>query len=246
MTVDRLRGFTARLVRRGTHHRNLGMKDETAWLNGNRPEHNYVRASPSEGRKVACLLGAACGFEVVVKPVIAVVNAIDLEVKEQPADVRICSRRRIAEWLAAPPRTLSPERFEAIFSIARRSTTWSPRLNVATEGPTNEGVRGVSAPVTTTDNPERELDSSAADRRPTPPVVTQTELLIVHSSAKGTNLRGDPRPHTKLVSATGFHWSPHRRLWYLPQSHELPPRVDVIQALAEQLRASGFEVHADV
>ena len=117
------------------------MKDETAWLNGNRPEHNYVRASPSEGRKAACLLGAACGFEVVVKPVIAFVNAIDLEVKEQPADVRICSRRRIAEWLAAPPRTLSPERVEAIFSIARRSTTWRPRLNVATEGPTNEGVR---------------------------------------------------------------------------------------------------------
>jgi hypothetical protein len=182
----------------------------------------------------------------VVRPVIAFVNASDPEVKEQPADVRICSRRRVTEWLAAQPGTLSPERVEAIFSVGRRSTTWRPGLSVATEGPTDEGTRSASVHVATNDKPDRDLDSSEAGRAPSPVAVTHTELLIGHSLAKGTILRGDPRPYTKLVSAAGFRWSAHQRSWYLPQSRELPPRVDVIQALAEQLRVRGFQVHVDV
>jgi hypothetical protein len=141
---------------------------DTVLVNGHRPEHNYVRASRSEGRKVARLLSAACGLEVVVRPVIAFVNAIGLEVKQQPADVHICSRRRIAEWLAAQPRTLRPDQVEALFSAGRRSTTWGPRLSVATEGPTDECGTGASAPVPTSDNPDRDVDSSQAGRAPAP------------------------------------------------------------------------------
>jgi hypothetical protein len=219
---------------------------DTLLVNGHRPEHNYVRASRSEGRKVARLLSAACGFEVAVRPVIAVVNAIDLEVKEQPADVRICSRRRIAEWLAGQPRTLSPDQVEAIFSVGRRSTTWRPRLGMDRGGPTDEGTTNASVRVATSDKPDGDLDSSEVGRAPAPVAATQTELLIGHSPAKGTVLRGDPRPHIKLVSAAGFRWSPRQRLWYLPQSRGLPPRAELIQALAEQLRARGFEVHVEV
>jgi hypothetical protein len=104
----------------------------------------------------------------VVRPVIAFVNAIGLEVKQQPADVHICSRRRIAEWLAAQPRTLRPDQVEALFSAGRRSTTWGPRLSVATEGPTDECGTGASAPVPTSDNPDRDVDSSQAGRAPAP------------------------------------------------------------------------------
>jgi len=32
----------------------------------------------------------------------------------------------------------------------------------------------------------------------------------------------------------------------LPQSRELPARAELIQALAEQLRARGFEVHVEM
>jgi hypothetical protein len=178
--------------------------EDTVLVNGHRPEHNYVRASRSEGRKVARLLSAACGFEVVVRPVVAVVNAIDLEVKQQPADVRICSRRRIAEWLAAQPHTLSPDQVEAIFSAGRRSTTWRPRLSMATEGPTDEGAGSASVPVASGDKSDGDLDSSQAGRPLAPVTATQKELFIGHSSAQGTILRGDPRPHTQLVSAAGF------------------------------------------
>lgn len=224
----------------------IWVAEDTVLVNGHRPEHNYVRASRSEGRKVARLLSAGCGFEVVVRPVIAFVNASDLEVKQQPADVRICSRRRIAQWLAAQPRTLSPDQVKAIFSVGRRSTTWRPRLDVPTGAPTDEGTTRASVPVASSDQPDRDLEGSEAGRAPAPVAATKTELLIGHSSAKGTVLRGDPRPHTTLVSAAGFRWSPHQRLWYLPQSRELPARAELIQALAEQLRARGFEVHVEM
>jgi hypothetical protein len=192
------------------------------------------------------LLSAACGFEVAVRPVIAFVNATDLEVKQQPADVRICSRRRIAEWLAAQPRNLSADQVEAIFSAGRRSTTWRPPLSAAAEGPTQGGTRSASEPVTTSDNPDRDQDISQVGLAPAPVAAKKTELLIGHSSARGTVLRGDPRPHTKLVSAAGFRWSAHQQLWYLPQSRELPARAELVQALAEQLRVRGFEVHVEI
>ncbi len=78
--------------------------DASVWVAGgtflvNGQRQDYVRASRAEGRKVARLLTAACGFEVEVTPVIAVVGAANLKVKEQPADVVVCARRRVGDWL---------------------------------------------------------------------------------------------------------------------------------------------------
>ena len=69
---------------------NVWVAGETFLVNGQRQD--YVRASRAEGRKVARLLTRACGFEVEVTPVIAVVGAADgFKVKEQPAGVVVCA-----------------------------------------------------------------------------------------------------------------------------------------------------------
>jgi hypothetical protein len=216
---------------------------DNVYVNGHRPEHNYVRASRSEGRKVARLLRAACSFEVPVRPVVVVVGATDLEVKEQPTDVRICSRRRIADWLAAQPGTLAPEQVEAIFSVARRSTTWRPQPGVV--GDPETGGTTTAKPVIAT-RPSCEEQSAPPPEPPSPVTATQTALVIKHSSGKGTTLHGDPRPHTKLLSTAGLRWSPNQRLWYVPDSRDLPPQTDLFERLAQELRRVGFKVSLEV
>ncbi len=85
-------------------------------VNGQRQD--YVRASRAEGRKVARLLTTACGFEVKVTPVIAVVGASKgFKVREQPVGVVVCARRHIVDWLRSQPAELDSETVEAVYSV---------------------------------------------------------------------------------------------------------------------------------
>jgi hypothetical protein len=103
---------------------NVWVASGTFLVNGQRQD--YVRASRAEGRKVARLLTKACGFEVHVTPVIAVVGAGNgFKVKEQPAGVVVCTRRRIAEWLRSLPPELSSGEVGAIYSVACLPSTWA-------------------------------------------------------------------------------------------------------------------------
>jgi hypothetical protein len=218
---------------------------DTFLVNGHRPEHNYVRASRSEGRKVSRVLTAACGFDVAVQPVVVVVNAAGLEVKEQPVDVRICSRRRIIEWLRSQPQVLSLEQVAVVFSVARRSTTWLQHQGNTGNKRARAAIVALPAPLASSSAPASDQGVLRASTV-SPPVTVSSKLLFIdHGSAKGTILRGDPRPHSKLVSAAGFRWRPQQRSWYLAESRDLPPRLDLIHDLAEQLRAKGFEVRLE-
>jgi hypothetical protein len=91
-----------------------------------------------------------------------------------------------------------------------------------------------------------EVQGSSFTNWATPSTAPAPGLVIAHSSAKGTILRGDPRPHTKSVSAAGMRWSPAQQLWYLPHSRDLPPRSELIEHLANELRQKGFEVKVEV
>ena len=103
---------------------NVWVAGGTFLVNGQRQD--YVRASRAEGRKVARLLTRACGFEVEVTPVIAVVGAADgFKVKEQPAGVVVCTRRRIVDWLRSQPPKLGSGTVEAIYSVGRLRSTWA-------------------------------------------------------------------------------------------------------------------------
>lgn len=69
-------------------------------------------------------------------------------------------------------------------------------------------------------------------------------IAITHTMADGTLVDGDPRPHHAIIQAAGFRYS-GRCGWYVQQSRDKPPRVD-LEALAERLRAVGFDVTVDI
>jgi hypothetical protein len=48
-------------------------------------------------------------------------------VKSQPrgGDVHVLARRKVADWLSKRGAVLSSQQVDAVFEIARRSTTWA-------------------------------------------------------------------------------------------------------------------------
>jgi hypothetical protein len=204
---------------------------ETFMVNGQR--QSYVRASRSEGRKVARLLSAAYGSSVTVTPVVAVVGAAGgFEVKEQPIGVVVCARRALARWLCSQPSVLSSEEIEGIFSVARRPSTWGT-TTAADDGSTRSAQTAPRAPAGPAEDAHR-------------PQPVGTRIFISFSPKWGFRLFGDPRPHQGVVKAAGFRWSGKQRCWYLPRGREKPPSGAVIDALVAQLRDLGLSVEVKV
>lgn len=106
------------------HGARVWVAGATFMVNGQR--QSYIGASRSEGRRVARALSAATRRTVTVRPVIAVVGASHLMVKEQPSDVVVCGRLQVVWWLRSLPALVGPETVEAVFSAARRPATWVP------------------------------------------------------------------------------------------------------------------------
>lgn len=89
----------------------------------------YIRNSRHEARRAGRLLTEQTGFPVTATGVIAVMGARKgYKVKSQPDDgqVVVVTRRGIARALQSRPCQLSSREVEAIFTAARRSTTWQP------------------------------------------------------------------------------------------------------------------------
>jgi hypothetical protein len=95
----------------------------TLMVNGQR--HPYIRNARFEAQRAARLLTAGCGFPVLVSGVVVPVGADDITVKHAPADVHVVNRMRLAGWLRDRPPMLPSARMDAIFEVARRSTTWT-------------------------------------------------------------------------------------------------------------------------
>jgi hypothetical protein len=101
------------------------------WVGGNTFLVNgikqpYVRNARHEANRAAELLTAACGFPVHVEGVIVTVNADDVVVKSQPDGVSVVPRMQVAKWLLRHGDVLNEAAIEAVFEVARRSTTWRP------------------------------------------------------------------------------------------------------------------------
>ena len=92
-------------------------------VNGNRAP--YIRNSRHEAVRAGRLLSKACGHPVSVRSVIAVIDPRDLTIKEPPSGVAVTTRVRLARWLARQPPTLDSVQVDDIFTLARRSSTWS-------------------------------------------------------------------------------------------------------------------------
>lgn len=106
--------------------------DAAVWVGGNTLMVNgrrapYVRNSLFEARRTSSLLTAALGgTPLTTTALIAVVGARQVTVKSQPAegDVVVLTRRRVVRWLTRQPVALTGTEIEAIYEVARRSTTW--------------------------------------------------------------------------------------------------------------------------
>jgi hypothetical protein len=111
--------------------------DASVWVGGNTFLVNgtrapYIRNSRYEATRAARLLTAAAGQPVEVRAIIAVMGAQrGLTIKQQPADgaVRVVARKELRRYLTNLPPRLSPPDVEALYVLARRSTTWRPLRN---------------------------------------------------------------------------------------------------------------------
>ncbi|MEV6927209.1 nuclease-related domain-containing protein [Dactylosporangium sp. NPDC051485] len=112
--------------------------DAKVWVGGNTVMVNgqrqpYIRNSRHEAERASKLLAAATGQPVVVTGVLVIVGADDLVIKQAPDDVHVVNRMRLGKWLQARPDALDETTIEAVFQAARRSTTWRPQTQNATQ-----------------------------------------------------------------------------------------------------------------
>ncbi|MFW2513699.1 nuclease-related domain-containing protein [Demequina sp. SO4-13] len=88
----------------------------------------YLRNSLHEAERAKKLLDAHLNFEVpVVGCVVVLTGSLVPEVtyKQMPDDVRVLDKWDVPKWFKKRPAVLSPEQVEAVFEVARRSTTWT-------------------------------------------------------------------------------------------------------------------------
>jgi hypothetical protein len=109
------------------HHPNtsIWVGGDTFMVNGRRVP--YVRNSRHEARRAARRLSEHVGFPVEATGVIAVMGAHKgFTVKKQPEDgaVVVIQRKRISQLLLSLPARLTAREVDAIYEIARRSSTW--------------------------------------------------------------------------------------------------------------------------
>jgi hypothetical protein len=86
----------------------------------------YVRNSRHEAARASDLLANGCGFPVHVEGVIVTVNADDVVVKTQPEGVSVVPRMQVTKWLLRHGPVMDSDTIEAVYEVARRSTTWRP------------------------------------------------------------------------------------------------------------------------
>lgn len=108
------------------HHpgANIWVGGSTFMVNGNKQP--YIRNSRHEAARAAELLATRCGFPVRVEGLIVTVNAEDVVVKSQPEGVSVIPRMQVAKWLLRHGEILNQPTVDAIYEVARRSTTWRP------------------------------------------------------------------------------------------------------------------------
>lgn len=107
-------------------HASVWVGGDTFMINGQRVP--YVRNSRHEARRAARLLTEHSGFPVSAIGVIAVMGAHKgFTVKKQPEDgaVVIVQRRRISQYLVKRSQQLTAREIDAIYEVARRSSTWT-------------------------------------------------------------------------------------------------------------------------
>lgn len=98
----------------------------TIMVNGQRVP--YVRNSEHEADRASRLLSTAVGFPVIAKGVLIFTTGTlvpDVTIKSKPANVVILDRMDVPGAFKRSTPSLTAPQVEAIFEVARRSTTWT-------------------------------------------------------------------------------------------------------------------------
>ena len=100
---------------------------KTLMVNGQRTDH--LRNAGFEAKRVTKLLTRATGLPIMVTPIITIVAAGSITVRERPADVVVLSSTQLVRWLERRPRLLTDDQLNRLTTAALDPATWgSPSL----------------------------------------------------------------------------------------------------------------------
>jgi hypothetical protein len=91
-------------------------------VNGQRTEH--LRNAVYEGKRVSALLTRATGLPVGAKPIVAIVAARSITVRERPTDVVVLSSTQLLRWLQRRAHLLTDEQSKQLMAAALNPATW--------------------------------------------------------------------------------------------------------------------------
>lgn len=119
------------------HHRG-----QTVWVaskrilvNGQRTEH--LRNAAFEAKRTAKLLSAAASTSVEVTPIIAIVGAKRMTVRERPTDAVVLRETDLVRWLRRRPAVLTPEMVQHVAAVATQPGAWA---RIAEAEPADHGA----------------------------------------------------------------------------------------------------------
>ena len=106
------------------HHRgqNVWIGGRRILVNGQRTDH--LRNAKHEAKRTSQLLSVAARALVDVTPIIAVVGARRMTVRERPNDVVVLRETELVRWLQRHPVTLTPAQVQQLATLAAQPSTW--------------------------------------------------------------------------------------------------------------------------
>lgn len=106
------------------HHRgqNVWVGAKRILVNGQRTDH--LRNAAYEAKRSSKLLSVAARMLVDVTPIVAIVGARRMTVRERPYDVAVLHDHELVRWLQRRPVTLTPEQVQHLAAVAAQPAAW--------------------------------------------------------------------------------------------------------------------------
>lgn len=106
------------------HHRgqNVWVGAKRIIVNGQRTDH--LRNAKYEATRTSKLLSVAARMLVDVTPIVAIVGAKRMSLRERPTDVVVLREHELVRWLQRHPVTLAPEQVQHIAAVAAQPAAW--------------------------------------------------------------------------------------------------------------------------
>lgn len=106
------------------HHRgqNVWVGAKRILVNGQRTDH--LRNAAYEAKRASKLLSGAARMLVDVTPIVVIVGARRMTVRERPYDVAVLHDHELVRWLQRRPVTLTPEQVQHVAAVAAQPAAW--------------------------------------------------------------------------------------------------------------------------